>query len=313
MKATKDARLALSGIALVLVSIVLVVLQPTGSVGAFLLAFGFGMCASARAVSRSARVHITVLATGFVGFVGYRLGMLVADGATATTVFALVAEALALATAYALAYEHAHGLAQLAALFRGEQMGYASVLDEAAAAHAVEAELARSRRHGTPLTFLLIEPPARPTAPDVTAVIDRLSPSAQSELQQAYARQRACGLIAEHVRRSDVVVCAQDRFVVISSDTSSEGTQVLATRMVEASLEQLGLQLRTGVAAFPTNGTTYEELLEAATASALGPEAGSPPPVDLTERSGLAPAAQRDYDPDYDPYDTTRPPAEATP
>jgi hypothetical protein len=128
----------------------------------------------------------------------------------------------------------------------------------------------------------------------------------------AYARQRACGLIAEHVRRSDVVVCARDRFVVISTDTSSDGTHVLAARMVDAALRQLGLQLRTGVAAFPTNGTTYEELLEAATASATAANGGGEGdadqgPLDLTERApGLAPA-------EYDPYGTTLPPAEATP
>jgi hypothetical protein len=312
MKATKDARLASSGVALVLVSIVLVALHPAGSIGAFMLAFGIGMCASAPALSRSARAHVTVLATGFVGFVGYRLGMLVADGATVTNVVVLVAEALALALGYALAYEHAHGVAQLATLFGGQPMGYAPVLDEPAAAHAVEAELARSRRHGTPLTFLLLEPPAHPTAPDFSAVMHRLSASAQSELELAYARQRACGLIAEHVRRSDVVVCAQDRFVVISTDTSSDGTHVLAARMVDAALRQLGLELRTGVAAFPTNGTTYEELLEAATASATaangdGEGDADQGPLDLTERApGLAPAG-------YDPYDTTLPPAEATP
>jgi hypothetical protein len=304
MKATKEARLAWSGIALVLVSIVLGALHPAGSVGAFMLAFGAGMAASAHAISRAPRVHITVLATVFVGFVGYRLGTLVGDGATATNVVVLVAEALALAVAYALAFEHAHGVAQLAALFRGQPMGYASVLDETAAAHAVEAELARSRRHGTPLTFLLLEPPAAPTTPDLTAVVHRLSASAQSELELLYARQRACALIAEHVRRSDVVVCARDRFVVISSDSSSEGTRVLATRMVEAAIEQLGLPLRTGVAAFPTNGTTYEELLEAATECALGAEADRDrPPLDLTDR---APA-------DFDPYDTTLPPAQAAP
>jgi hypothetical protein len=268
MTASKEARFAGSGVALIVGAGILLATRPSSSIGAFSLAFGLGMCASIRPVARSSRAHIAALAAIGVGFVAYRFGVLVADGLTATRVVVLAMEAIALGCAFGLAYEHAHGVARIAALFQNEHLGYAPVLDERAAARAVEAELARSRRHGRPLTFLLLEPSAQGPAPDFEATMSRVSRAAQSELRRAYARERACGLIAEQVRRSDVIVCEEHRFLVMSSDTSAEGTEMLAARMVGTAHARLGLQFRTGVASFPTHGTTYEELVEVAKASA---------------------------------------------
>ncbi|MDQ1520789.1 MAG: hypothetical protein QOI55_1862, partial [Actinomycetota bacterium] len=203
---------------------------------------------------------------------------------TAVRVVALMVQALMLGVVFALGYDHAHGLSQLAALFRTNlrtnSAGYAPVLDERAAARAVEAELARSRRHGTPLTFLLLEPCSNGSVADFDATVKRVGPSALSELERVYARDSACELISEHVRRSDVVVAWQDRFLVMSADTNADGTAILAARMIEAARGQLGLSLRTGVAAFPMHGSTYTELIavatEAARANGDGAHDGAP-------------------------------------
>jgi hypothetical protein len=54
----------------------------------------------------------------------------------------------------------------------------------------------------------------------------------------------------------------------MSADTSAEGTEMLAARMVGAAHDRLGLQFRTGVASFPNHGTSYAELVAVASASA---------------------------------------------
>jgi hypothetical protein len=303
MQAIKGARLAYCGSPLVVGAVLLLAARPSSSIGAFVLAFGIGMGTTVRPIARTPRVHVAALAATGVGFVAYRLGVLAADGLSAIGALVLVSEALALACVFALVYEHAHGIARVAALFHHERSGYVPVLDEEAAAQAVEAELARSRRHGTPLTFLLLEPSEHGRVPDFEVTMSRVSRAAQAELVRAYVREQACELIAEQVRRSDIVVCAEDRFLVMSAVTDTEGTEMLAARMLGAAKYRLGLQLRTGVASFPNHGTTYEELVAVAMASASDGDdephddaVAAPPVVSVTpadiERAGSNRPAQ---------------------
>src|SRR6185312_12896602 len=107
-------------------------------------------------------------------FVAFRLGALIADSAVSLAgVLRIVLEALIVGVVYELAWSHARGLAQVAELFRGSDAGYAVVLDEHAVARNIDVELARSRRHGTPLTLLLFEPTVGTADPDFEAVMRR--------------------------------------------------------------------------------------------------------------------------------------------
>jgi hypothetical protein len=268
MAVMKEARLVAYGIVLMLGAAALTVLRAPASLSAFALTFGLGVSASSRAVLRSHRTRLAVLVALVVAFVAYRLGTIVATELTASRAAVLAVETAILTVAFGLGYEHARGLAQLAALLRRNDAGYAPVLDEGVAARTVEAELARSRRHGTPLTFLLLEPSAVADVEEFEATVRRTAPSALTELERIYARDRASALISEHVRRSDVVVSWPDHFLVMSSDTSADGTAILAERIFEAARGQLGISLRTGVAAFPTHGSTFGELIAVATAAA---------------------------------------------
>jgi hypothetical protein len=270
MAVMREARLVTCGVALVVGSAALALLRAPVPLSVFTLTFGVGLCVSSHLVVRPPRVRLSILVLLLVAFVAYRIGALVNAGVTTVRVVTLLVQAVMLGAVFALGYDHAHGLSQLTALFNTNNAGYAPVLDEHAAARAVEAELARSRRHGTPLTFLLLEPFSEGPVGDFDATVKRVSPSALTELQRVYARESACELISEHVRRSDVVVSWQDRFLVMSADTSAAGTEILAARMIEAAQGELGLSLRTGVAAFPVHGSTYTELIAVATAAARG-------------------------------------------
>ena len=268
MRVMKDAWIVACGGALVVGATTLVLLRAPVPISTFTLTFGIGVVLSSRFVLHNARLRSTVLVILVVAFAAYRLGDLFASGVTGLRVAVLVVEVVMLAVVFALGYEHAHGLAHLVTLFARADAGYAPVLEERDAARTVEAELARSRRHGTPLTFLLLEPAAEVRSEDFAAAAGRVASRALDELEHVYVRDRAGALISDHVRRSDIVVSWQDRFLVMSGDTSADGTAILASRMVDAARGQLGLALRRGVAAFPSHGSTFAELLAVAAAAA---------------------------------------------
>jgi hypothetical protein len=292
MAVMREAGLAACGAVLVAASGVLMVLGSPASQGAFVAAVGIGLCASSQVVLRRAWVRAVVFLVVGVAFVGFRLGALVTDAVTSQHVIVVLVQIVIVVAVCALGYEHAHGLSHLAALLTRPNPGYAPVLDEMSAARAVETELARSRRHGAPLTLLLLEPASDPVAPVFRTVVDRIATPALAQLERIYARERACELIAAHVRRSDFVVCSEDRFLVMSADTSADGTRILAERMIAAVQDELGLALRTGLAAFPVHGSTYSELVAVARAHANA-NADTTTAVGSTElRSPAAPRAE---------------------
>ncbi len=143
------------------------------------------------------------------------------------------------------------------------------MLQERPAAHRVEAELARSRRHGTALTLLVLEPDA--TASALAAAVERVSPTVQAEIERLYLQRVSCRRISEQVRRTDVVVCsAAPRFFVLSTETDTAGATVLADRITLAIRDECGIELRRGIAEYPLDGTTYVDLLALANAAANG-------------------------------------------
>jgi hypothetical protein len=268
----RDARLIVSGLALVAGAAVLAFTSASHESALLALAVGAGLCASAPAVVRSPRLSVTLLIALLTGFIACRFGVLVADSAvSAGHVLRLLTEGLIVGVVYELAYSHAHGLAQIAALFRGRDAGYALVLDEGSAARNIDAQLARSRRHGTPATLLLLEPTNGSAGPAFEAVMRGVSSSAIAELERIYVQQRSCRLISQQVRRSDVVGCSSaQRFLVLSTDTGAAGTAVLANRVVDSIRAELGIELAPGIAEFPVDGSTYGDLIAVATSGASG-------------------------------------------
>jgi hypothetical protein len=99
----------------------------------------------------------------------------------------------------------------------------------------------------------------------------RLSSRALAELERLYMQERSSRRISEQLRRSDVVVCSSaERFLVLSTDTSAAGTAILANRVVDTVRAELGIELRPGIAEFPSDGSTYGDLIAVATSAALG-------------------------------------------
>ncbi len=269
---TSDTRLLISAGALIAGGVALALSDAPGEPAILAIMVGAGLAVSTTALIRSRRARVVVLVSLLSAFVAGRLGALVSTSDLSPgTVLLVIAEAMIVGVVYQLAYAHSAGLAQVATLFRGPEAGYAPVLDESSAARSVEAELSRSRRHGTPLTFLLLEPAELSRGPVFDALAGQLSSRALTELERIYVRERGCQLISERVRRSDVVTCASaERFLVLSTDTDAAATVTLANRVVDGVKDELGIDLRPGIAEFPADGSTYADLIAAAQLAAEG-------------------------------------------
>jgi hypothetical protein len=296
MSAQRNARLVASGVVLIISALVLELGNRRPDAEVFLLAFGIGACAASGVVALAARARATIYVVLMGAYVAYGVtASLVGTASTHRSLF-LFATTVALGLCFTLLHEHANGIPNLVAILRTNEAGYALVVDEDTAARTVEGELARSRRHDRPLSFLLLEPDGRARAPEFENELRHVSSLAVRELEEVYTRARICELIAEQVRRSDVVVSsAKNQFVVISTDTSEAGTAALAARMSAATEAALGVSLRSGIATFPAQGTNYGELVATAAEAVGRSEREVPAEVDgaatVTNVAPVAPLA----------------------
>lgn len=149
--------------------------------------------------------------------------------------------------------------------------GRALLFEEAA--KVIQTELARSRRYNRPLSLVIIEP-------DPAAIGAEFQP-APREIQQQLARRYMMAQIAEildkEARNTDTIVKQDkpDRFIILCPETQTSNTNTLIRRVVEKTRDAVGVQIGFGVAAFPEEAMTFEELLQKAEAKMVKPSAFS--------------------------------------
>lgn len=149
--------------------------------------------------------------------------------------------------------------------------GRALLFEEAS--KVIQTELARSRRYNRPLSLVIIEP-------DAVAMGAEFQP-APREIQQQLARRYVMAQIAEildkEARNTDTIVKQDkpDRFIILCPETQTSNTNTLIRRVVEKTRAQVGVQVGFGVAAFPEEAMTFEELLQKAEQKMVKPGAFS--------------------------------------
>jgi PleD family two-component response regulator len=75
-------------------------------------------------------------------------------------------------------------------------------------------------------------------------------------------------MLREMVRTLDRVVHYQEaEYLVILPETPLDGARIVAHRLAYAAKERLESEIRVGIAEFPTNGQTAEELIAEADAA----------------------------------------------
>jgi len=87
-------------------------------------------------------------------------------------------------------------------------------------------------------------------------------------------------VISNQLRRTDLVLDQRDqgRFIILSPDTNAASSASVADRIQAAAAVQLGVLVSCGVASFPDEALTFEELVHQAKSNLRSPiePSGSP-------------------------------------
>ena len=154
------------------------------------------------------------------------------------------------------------------------QIGHAESIMDALAlsafpnrAHDIEAEsqrikieLIRSRRYHRPLSLIVIESESE----DQKTTREMLK-SVQQDLLNRFSSARVGQIIDDRIRQTDLVLRDhRGRFVILCPETNFENTILLAKRIAQAVKERTNLRVLWGVAAFPEEALTFDDLLQKA-------------------------------------------------
>lgn len=130
------------------------------------------------------------------------------------------------------------------------------------AADEIKTEFIRSRRHNHPITAVVIEMRSNQLHYDLQHTLHEV----QSLMAHRYISASLAKVIYDQARRTDVIMeeGKNGRYVLLCPETDAMGSQVLAERIETLVNQQLGLDIAWGVASFPADALTFDDLLRAA-------------------------------------------------
>lgn len=206
---------------------------------------------------RTRLVTFLIVAAGSALIVQSTAGHLTGDPYRAAVEAAFITLAAGLSHRLAFAIDHVDRT--INSVVFGENPALA--LDGRQAANEILTEMARSRRHGRPLSVTVL-------APDPTTLemaVDRSAEEVQRAIRARYVHGRIARVIADQLRRSDLLFEDPDtgNFVVVSPETSSEGSTLLVDRITHA-VRPTSVLLESGHATFPDHAFTFEQLIDRA-------------------------------------------------
>lgn len=124
----------------------------------------------------------------------------------------------------------------------------------------IKIELTRSRRYHRPLSVLVIQ-----FEPEDDKVTMEMLKSVQHDLLSRFTFARVAQIIDDRIRQTDLVLRDhKGRFIVLCPETDLPNASLLAKRIAQAIQERTSLGVLWGVAAFPEEALTFEDLLQKA-------------------------------------------------
>jgi GGDEF domain-containing protein len=124
----------------------------------------------------------------------------------------------------------------------------------------IKKEFARSRRYDRPLSLVVIEP-----EPEDTNATAELLKNIQDDLLHRFRSARVGQVLDEYTRQTDLILKDhRGRFVILCPETDHEIVALLAGRLARSVMERTGLSIRWGVASFPDDALSFDDLLEKA-------------------------------------------------
>ncbi len=132
----------------------------------------------------------------------------------------------------------------------------------------IKTEFIRSRRHNRPLSVLLVN--VNTDTP--TFNLEKTVREIQRNMMNRYLASSLSKILSKEARRTDLIVEKDDErgFVMLCPETTAEGTQILAERIQQIATGHLGVRLDYGIASFPDEALTFDELLQRAQENLVG-------------------------------------------
>lgn len=127
----------------------------------------------------------------------------------------------------------------------------------------VKSELAMSRRHERPLSIIVAEPSVDSLLAHRNRIIEEISQS----IAARYLSKTMAKNLSEIIRRPDIVIeqTGQNRFIILCMQTGSDGLDKLLDRIHSiTNNDPNGVSVKCGVASFPQDAVTFEELVKKA-------------------------------------------------
>ncbi len=147
----------------------------------------------------------------------------------------------------------------------------------------IKIELTRSRRYHRPLSVLVIQMESE----DEKTIRETLK-SVQHDLLNRFSSARVGQIIDDRIRQTDLVLRDyKGRFVVLCPETDLPSASLLGKRVSEAIKERTSLRVLWGVAAFPEEALTFDDLLQKAQERLVHPMPAPSEPVAIIEPQQL--------------------------
>jgi len=139
-----------------------------------------------------------------------------------------------------------------------------------AATEEIKTEFIRSRRHNRPLSLIMIEMDPNTNKSQLEQTVKNI----QKTMLNRYLLASLAQILAKEARRTDLIIeqTGQDGFVLLCPETTAEGSYNMAERVQFLAMERLGISVSCGIAAFPDEALTFEDLMQKAKFSMLTPE-----------------------------------------
>ena len=125
------------------------------------------------------------------------------------------------------------------------------------ASEKIKNEFARSRRFHRPLSLVVVN-----TFPKDKEVAREMIKSLQKDVLSRLSNSRVGQAVGEVIRQTDLLIRDETgRYIVLCPETNMESVAFLSGRISQFVEEQSGLQVNCGVASFPDEALTFEDLL----------------------------------------------------
>ena len=129
----------------------------------------------------------------------------------------------------------------------------------------IQVEMFRCRHNHHPLSIILVKPD-----PDsIQATLHRLAQEVQQKMLSGYVINNMACTLKKYLRLTDLILeqREQGRFIIVCPETNAADSKLVVEYIQSVATEQLGTPIAYGMATFPDEAVTFEELMERAEAA----------------------------------------------